>query len=167
MIAAGAIRAAYDPSVLGDSFGPIALFDVGAAIASAALVVVFVASAVRNTRSCIPPSVVRGALATARLHDARCPCSGRDAQHVRAAARRSIELTPSTITEWNRTSGERPLTCTNAEAPAATGRPTAGRLIRRRNNSPLARLNGRSPRYRRPGRQRSHESGYTPSRRRP
>ena len=48
--AAGAIRAAYDPSVLGDSFGPIALFDVGAAIASAALVVVFVASAVRNTR---------------------------------------------------------------------------------------------------------------------
>jgi phosphatidylglycerophosphate synthase len=50
VIAAGAIRAAYDPSVLGDSFGPIALFDVGAAIASAALVVVFVASAVRNTR---------------------------------------------------------------------------------------------------------------------
>ena len=89
VIAAGAIRAAYDPSVLGDSFGPIALFDVGAAIASAALVAVFVASAVRNTRSCIPPSVVRGALATARPHDARCPCSGRDAQHVRAAARRS------------------------------------------------------------------------------
>jgi hypothetical protein len=50
VIAAGAIRAAYDPSVLGDGFGPIALFDVGAAIASAALVVVFVASAVRNTR---------------------------------------------------------------------------------------------------------------------
>ena len=50
VIAAGAIRAAYDPSVLGDSLGPIALFDVGAAIASAALVVVFVASAVRNTR---------------------------------------------------------------------------------------------------------------------
>jgi phosphatidylglycerophosphate synthase len=50
VIAAGAIRAAYDPSVLGDSFGSIALFDVGAAIASAALVVVFVASAVRNTR---------------------------------------------------------------------------------------------------------------------
>jgi phosphatidylglycerophosphate synthase len=50
VIAAGAIRAAYDPSVLGDSLGPIALFDVGAAIASAGLVVVFVASAVRNTR---------------------------------------------------------------------------------------------------------------------
>jgi archaetidylinositol phosphate synthase len=50
VIAAGAIRAAYDPTVLAGRFGPIALFDFGGAIASAALVVVFVASAVRNTR---------------------------------------------------------------------------------------------------------------------
>jgi phosphatidylglycerophosphate synthase len=50
VIAAGAVRAAYEPSVLAGRFGPIALFDVGGAIASAALLVVFVASAIRNTR---------------------------------------------------------------------------------------------------------------------
>ena len=50
LIAAGAIRAAYDPWLLAGSFGPIALFDFGGAIASTALAVVFVASAVRNTR---------------------------------------------------------------------------------------------------------------------
>ena len=50
LIAAGAIRAAYNPWLLAGHFGPIALFDVGGAIASTALAVVFVASAVRNTR---------------------------------------------------------------------------------------------------------------------
>jgi phosphatidylglycerophosphate synthase len=47
VIATGAVRAAYEPSVLA---GRIALFDVGGAIASAALLAVFVASAIRNTR---------------------------------------------------------------------------------------------------------------------
>jgi hypothetical protein len=50
VVAAGAIRAAYDPAVDAGTFGAIALFDFGSAIASAALVVVFVASAVRNIR---------------------------------------------------------------------------------------------------------------------
>ena len=50
LIAAGAIRAAYEPAVDTGTFGSIALFDLGGVIASAGLVVVFVASAVGNTR---------------------------------------------------------------------------------------------------------------------
>jgi phosphatidylglycerophosphate synthase len=50
LIAAGAIRAAYDPAVDTGTFGSIALFDLGGVIASAGLGAVFVASAVRNTR---------------------------------------------------------------------------------------------------------------------
>jgi len=50
LIAAGALRAAYDPSVELGSFR-VGLFDLGAAIACAGLLVAFVASAVRNVRA--------------------------------------------------------------------------------------------------------------------
>ena len=50
LIAAGALRAAYDPWVDLSVFGRMSLFDVGAAIACVGLVVAFVASAVGNAR---------------------------------------------------------------------------------------------------------------------
>lgn len=50
LIAAGALRAAYDPLVELGSFR-VGLFDLGAAIACAGLLVAFVASAVRNVRA--------------------------------------------------------------------------------------------------------------------
>ena len=50
LIAAGALRAAYDPWVELGSFR-VGLFDLGAAIACAGLLVAFVASAVRNVRA--------------------------------------------------------------------------------------------------------------------
>jgi phosphatidylglycerophosphate synthase len=50
LIAAGALRAAYDPLVELGSFR-VGLFDLGAAIACAGLLVGFVASAVRNVRA--------------------------------------------------------------------------------------------------------------------
>jgi phosphatidylglycerophosphate synthase len=51
VVAAGAVKAALNPSIFIGSVGPLALFDVGAAIASVGLVVVFKVSAVRNTRA--------------------------------------------------------------------------------------------------------------------
>jgi hypothetical protein len=64
-VAIGALRAAYQPWV---SLGPLGmqrLFDVGAVIAAASLVVVFAVSAVRNTKALYaaepPPGGVRPA----------------------------------------------------------------------------------------------------------
>jgi archaetidylinositol phosphate synthase len=51
LVAAGALKAAYDPVVFIGSMGPLALFDIGGAIASVGLALVFVTSAVRNTRA--------------------------------------------------------------------------------------------------------------------
>ena len=51
LVAAGALKAAYDPFVSVGAVGPLALFDIGAAIASVGLAAVFVTSAVRNTRA--------------------------------------------------------------------------------------------------------------------
>lgn len=51
LVAAGALKAAYNPFVFIGSMGPLALFDIGGAIASVGLALVFVTSAVRNTRA--------------------------------------------------------------------------------------------------------------------
>lgn len=51
LIAAGTLRAAYNPWVDFGSFGHVGLFDLGAVIACAGLIVAFVASAVRNVRA--------------------------------------------------------------------------------------------------------------------
>jgi phosphatidylglycerophosphate synthase len=52
VLAAGALRAAYDPwTLLGDRIGLVRMFDLGAVIAVVCLVVVFIVSAVRNVRA--------------------------------------------------------------------------------------------------------------------
>jgi archaetidylinositol phosphate synthase len=51
LVAAGALRAAYDPWLRIGDFGPMPIFNVGAVIASAGLAVVFTVSAIRNTRA--------------------------------------------------------------------------------------------------------------------
>jgi archaetidylinositol phosphate synthase len=51
LVAAGALKAAYDPFVFIGSIGPLALFDIGGTIASVGLALVFVTSAARNTRA--------------------------------------------------------------------------------------------------------------------
>ncbi|MBI3048618.1 MAG: CDP-alcohol phosphatidyltransferase family protein [Acidobacteria bacterium] len=51
LLAIGALQAAIDPWVSLHLLGPIRLFDLGALVASAGLAVVFVVSAVRNTRA--------------------------------------------------------------------------------------------------------------------
>ena len=50
LLAAGAVRAAYDPWVTVAAVGPVRLFDVGAAVGAAGMLFVFMVSAVRNTR---------------------------------------------------------------------------------------------------------------------
>jgi archaetidylinositol phosphate synthase len=51
LLAIGTLRAAYEPWVSLAGLGPVRLFDVGGLIAAAALVVVFIVSAARNTRA--------------------------------------------------------------------------------------------------------------------
>ena len=51
LVAIGALRAAYQPWVSLGPLGTLRLFDVGAVIAAASLVVVFAVSAVRNTKA--------------------------------------------------------------------------------------------------------------------
>ena len=67
LVAIGALRAAYQPWVSLGPLGTLRLFDVGAAIAVASLVVVFAVSAVRNTKALYaaepPPDRVRPATA--------------------------------------------------------------------------------------------------------
>jgi phosphatidylglycerophosphate synthase len=67
LVAIGALRAAYQPWVSLGPLGMLRLFDVGAVIAAASLVVVFAVSAVRNTKALYaaepPPGRVRPAAA--------------------------------------------------------------------------------------------------------
>jgi phosphatidylglycerophosphate synthase len=51
LIAIGVARAAYEPWVSLGGLGPVRLFDVGGLVAAASLVIVFVISAVHNTRA--------------------------------------------------------------------------------------------------------------------
>ena len=64
LVAAGALRAAYQPSVSLGPLGAVPLFDVGAVIGAASLVLVFVVSAARNTTALYaaepPPPGTRG-----------------------------------------------------------------------------------------------------------
>jgi phosphatidylglycerophosphate synthase len=67
LVAIGALRAAYQPWVSLGPLGMLRLFDVGALIAIASLVVVFAVSAVRNTKALYaaepPPGRIRPAAA--------------------------------------------------------------------------------------------------------
>jgi phosphatidylglycerophosphate synthase len=67
LVAIGALRAAYQPWVSLGPLGMVRLFDVGAVLAAASLVVVFAVSAVRNTKALYaaepPPGRVRPATA--------------------------------------------------------------------------------------------------------
>lgn len=51
LLAIGALRAAYHPTVTFGAMGTVRLFDLGAAIAAAGLVMVFAVAAVRNARA--------------------------------------------------------------------------------------------------------------------
>jgi phosphatidylglycerophosphate synthase len=51
LVAAGALRAAYDPLLRIGDLAPMPMFNVGAVVASAGLVMVFIVSAIRNTRA--------------------------------------------------------------------------------------------------------------------